>query len=458
MNELASETRSNPAATARWTEQALQLARRFGYRRGEADALLEAAFAAMNRGSYGTAFQLYVRARHMYASAYSLTGLARTYRGLSWLAEFENRHTLALHHAQRSLRLSSNMRYAEGIANSLLRLGRCHLRSGRTGDADDAFRRCVTLSQDSTVGLERRAAKKILAAGLSGLGGCLAQRGLYDEAFPVFVRSLETAHELGDSNHVLDAYNDLGQCSYLLGSFQQAERYFMQALRLAETMGAPRGIMFNHSLLGDCSLARGDHESALMHYAKALTIATELKDASRISQNLGRLAVVYEQQNRMTEALRMYMSMLAAARESGDRRRIGEAFYYIARSYDKLDSLSLSMDAYRRSMVFAQEFNDSLMIAYSLYGMGRVRQKQGDLDDAMQTYLSSLSYCVPPRGKSLMAAVHNTIGALKMAQLEWKDAMEYLGKSLRISEELNDRRKAAEAMLNIGFLYLYQGR
>jgi tetratricopeptide (TPR) repeat protein len=462
MNKLASRTHSNPAASARWAKQARQLARSIGYRRGEADAIYYAAFAAMNGGSYGDALQLYLQAQNMYAAVYSLTGLARTYIGLSYLADFEDRNALALHYAQRALRLFSNLQDTTGMANALLRLGNIHVRSrraDRAADADEAFRRCITLSQDSTIRLERRVAQSILAAALQSIGRSLAHRGQHAEAITHFVRSLDIAHDLGDSNTVTVTNNYLGQCSYRLGSFQQAEQYFRNALRLAETQGMRFQIMLNHSGLGDCSLSRGDHESALMHSAKALAIAKEFKATPGIiSKYHEKMAEVYNAQGRRLESLRMYKSMLAAARESGDRRSIYRAFLHIGYNYYQLDSLSLAMDAFRQSMVLAQDSNDSIMVAHNLYGMGNVYMKIGHLDDAMQKYVSSLSYCVQPAGKSLITYVYHSIGELKCRRLELAEAMEYLGKSLLISEELNDRSKAAEVLQSIGFILLYQGR
>jgi tetratricopeptide (TPR) repeat protein/serine phosphatase RsbU (regulator of sigma subunit) len=96
-------------------------------------------------------------------------------------------------------------------------------------------------------------------------------------------------------------------------------------------------------------------------------------------------------------------------------------------------------------------------LAGALNNIGYVIQQKGDIPKALEYYHQSLKIQEEIGDKKGIANSLNNIGMIYKGQGNTPKALEYLHKSLKIREEIGDKRGIAESLNNIGYVYNSQG-
>ncbi len=136
---------------------------------------------------------------------------------------------------------------------------------------------------------ERRAAA-LRAAG--------SVRGRMDDsagARDLFERALDLYEQLGDQSGMARSLSGLEGCLARLGEFDQAEQAGSRAIEIVRGLGDRRRLALALSNAGYTALQRGRLEEARRHFEEALALAIEVDDAEATSlarQNLGLLLVL----------------------------------------------------------------------------------------------------------------------------------------------------------------------
>lgn len=98
-----------------------------------------------------------------------------------------------------------------------------------------------------------------------------------------------------------------------------------------------------------------------------------------------------------------------------------------------------------------------LFLAGSLNNMGYVYNIKGEIPKALEYYHKSLKISEEIDDKEGVASSFNNIGMLHSSQGEISKALEYLQKSFKLREDIEDKEGVAMCLNNIGFIYNNQG-
>jgi tetratricopeptide (TPR) repeat protein len=96
-------------------------------------------------------------------------------------------------------------------------------------------------------------------------------------------------------------------------------------------------------------------------------------------------------------------------------------------------------------------------LAGALNNIGFLAQTQGDIPKAIDFYLKSLKIEEEIKNKKGIAYSLNNIGSIYKDQGDISKGLEYYHKSLKIREEINDKKGIANALNNIGIIHKNQG-
>jgi tetratricopeptide (TPR) repeat protein len=186
----------------------------------------------------------------------------------------------------------------------------------------------------------------------------------------------------------------------------------------------------------------GDISKALTYYQKSLKIQEEIKDKGGIANSTNNIGYIHNSQGDIPKALdyyhkslRIYEEMLAENKNSNEIPNIKKGIAYslnnIGQIYLTQGDVAKTLDAYDRALKIREEINDIKGISQSLNNIGIVYFNNGN-----PSCKSSKEIC-------------SQQGRLK--------ALEYYLKSLKLREQINDKRGIAISLSNIGHAYADMG-
>jgi predicted ATPase/class 3 adenylate cyclase len=138
-------------------------------------------------------------------------------------------------------------------------------------------------------------------------------------------RSLELHRELGDSDGIAFAANNLANAAVLSGDYATARRLYQTVVDWAEERGDARVTGFSNVNMAEAVALDGEPELARAQYEKGIAAFRESRDRWGEAFALDSLGVMLARQERHGEADKLHEQALAMSREMGDERGIARA-------------------------------------------------------------------------------------------------------------------------------------
>ncbi len=199
-----------------------------------------------------------------------------------------------------------------------------------------------------------------------------------------------------------------------------------------------KGIASAFNNIGFLANNHGDISKALMYYQKSLKIKEEINDRSGIANSLNNIGYIQNSRGDISKSLdsyhkslKIYEQLLAENKNSTEvvnyKKGIAYSLNNIGQIYLIQGEISKTLDCYYRALKIREELKDAKGISQSLNNIGIVYFNNGN-----PSCKSSKETCIKE-------------GRLK--------ALEYYLKSLKLKEEVNDKRGIAITLSNIGHAY-----
>ena len=187
-----------------------------------------------------------------------------TSRQLIWLSALGNDHDNLRAAFDRAL-AGDDQDTALAIAASLWRFWQI---TGRLDEAEDRLRAALGKSSGGDPPLRARA--------LTGLGGILYWKGVWDDTIEPYREALEIHLALGDQVGTAEALYNLSFPRGYTGDYEEAERLLRESLELSEEIGWTLGVGRAYWALANIASYSKDWELSLQHANKAVEIFSEL--------------------------------------------------------------------------------------------------------------------------------------------------------------------------------------
>jgi len=194
-----------------------------------------------------------------------------------------------------------------------------------------------------------------------------------------------------------------------LGDFEKGLELAKEALSFAEESGYKDIIFHSLMMLGGVYRALGEPKKGVGHSEKAFDIATKIGNKFYIAYS--------------------YLYGLAAVKA---RRR----------EYEQ------ALDLYNKAFDLLEEIGSTLLLAFK-NDMGLVYQSMFQLDKALECFQEALKY-----SELVKPLAYANIGYTYFLKYELEKAQEYYLKSMKIYEEMNDRRVLPFNLFNLVLLSL----
>lgn len=221
-------------------------------------------------------------------------------------------------------------------------------------------------------------------------------------------------------------------------------------------------------MMGYLEMAEGDLIKSLEHYTEGLKRYEASGNKPGIAFALHQTAYLLQNQGNIQKALEYNSRSLKIKEETGDKMGIALSLNSIATIlHDQGDKLK-ALEYYIRSLEIQEEIGDKEGVAQSLNNIGAIYDIYGDpkvkssKDEALKAgrpkaleyYSKSLKLYEELGDKKGIATALNNIGVTHGKLGDESKALEYYAKSLEIRESIKDRKGIAYSLHCFGQVYL----
>ena len=298
------------------------------------------------------------------------------------------------------------------------------------------------------------------SASLNNLALLYQNQGKYNEAEPLFLRSLSIKEEPLGENHPLFAtnLNNLAQLYDSQGKYNEAEPLFLRSLSIVEKQLGENHPLVATSLNNLASLynSQGKYNEAEPLFLRSLSIIENQLEENHpdFATSLNNLAEIYQSQGKYNEAEPLYLRSLSIwEKELGENHPlVATSLNNLAELYRNQGKYNEAEPLYRRSLsIWEKELGENHPdVASSLNNLAVLYQFQGKYDEAEPLMVISLSIREKQLGENHpeVAESLNNLAGLYYAQGNYADAKSLSQRALTIwQEKLGDHHPHTQNLL-----------
>jgi tetratricopeptide (TPR) repeat protein len=287
-----------------------------------------------------------------------------------------------------------------------------------------------------------------VAATLGNMAGLLMRQGKYEEALPLYERSLRISEKALGPEHPSVAARLCHNMAGLLerqGKYDEALPLYERSLRISEKALGPEHPDVATTLGGMASLleSQGKYDEALPLYERDLRISEKAlgPEHPSVATTLGSMAGLLQRQGKYDEALPLYerdlrISEKALGPEHPDVATTLSGMAGLLRSQGRYEE---ALPLYERSLRISEKAlgPEHPDVATTLSGMAGLLESQGRYEEAMLLYERDLRISKMALGPEHpdVATTLGSMARLLGSQGKYKEALSLYERSLRISEK-----------------------
>ena len=322
--------------------EAITLAQRLGYRKGEATAWNGLGIVEEIRGNVTLAIGHYARALALRQSLGDQVGIAALHNNLGnayeLLGQFEN----ALRAHRENLLLLEQLR-------DTMRMARAHLNLSGVMEEMGAYPEAYDQVNAARFFFETRNDTASMARAYTLLGHIRFELEMHEEARRWYQQALHLRERLGAPEPIADALSDLGNVLDDLGntdSSRLAVTLYRRALEIRRQLGDEPGLAALYNNLGVAFKHLGQYATAMGYLRQSLALRTKQDDQPGLMEVYNSIGDVTYGQEKYAEALRYTERYFAIAQQIGDEKFVQKAYKDFAKLYAALGNYAQAY-AYR---------------------------------------------------------------------------------------------------------------
>ncbi|MDN4164313.1 tetratricopeptide repeat protein [Cytophagales bacterium LB-30] len=298
LNELYKELRNaQPEKALSYAQEALQLAEKIDYPRGQANALNNLGVYHRNRGNYELAIDYYVRALKMHESIENTDGIALTMGNIGNLYSLKGDYDKALEYYNKTLNLI---------------------------EANPDTVRLISI--------------------YNNIGNVYFDLGNNLMAIDYYLRSLALYEKSNHPENTFDLLNSLGNIYFSQRNMDSAMWYFQQSLRVEQINGNKYAQALALNNIGVVHKSVGNYSAAIENQFKARALALEVGNRpllSTIYKNLSESFYLQKNTAKAYEYLQQYMMLKErlSSEETGRKLAELESSYELAKREKEIEIL-----------------------------------------------------------------------------------------------------------------------
>lgn len=382
------------AETYNYSNQAYELARKIGYRKGEAQSL--------NNIGVSYYFQL----------------------------DYEN----ALYYFKKSLEIRQELGDKKEIVASLNNIGIVYDEVNEYENALDYYLQSLTYFEDLND-------KMGIAVTLHNIGVVYESLSNYNKSLEYLLRALKYYEEIGDKTGVASSYGNIGIVYKDLSNYDKSLEYHLKSLKISREIGDMNGIANSLDNLGIIYETLNDYDKAIEYYLESMEIEEEIGDIIGVASSLNNIGIIYDDQKKYDMALDYYLRSLEINEEIGYKNGIANSLNNIGVVYENLNDYQKSLEYHQRALVMFQQIGFKKGYAASLNNIGAVYLMQKQYDLALEYLERSLEVAKEIETKDLIVEIYKKLSDLYTEQQMYEKALLYFKHYSTVKDSIFNKEK-----------------
>lgn len=296
---------------------------------------------------------------------------------------------------------------------------------GHLAECEKAFTKVLKEREDS-------ADKNGLMNTRYNLGLIYEKRNNYKEATLHYIKSVAIAHDLNDTNFKGIALYGLGIAVHESAKTEEGRSMLAKLFEGNSYDGLPK-----------------DPEEQLL---ASVSLLDQAKNSVYLGIALSYLAVYYNDLGRKHDAEKMYLRSLDLKKSANDKEGEGISLMNLGILYNSIGSFKKAEDSFMRSYLAFQDLRDYEKSSQTQRMLARAYQSQGKWKEARKSYELAqrlVNKIAIAREKDVeKASVKNWVAKLYTELGKWKEAEDLLEECFRTFDELDERLRVGNVLLN----------
>jgi CHAT domain-containing protein/Tfp pilus assembly protein PilF len=389
-------------------QEALELYRKAGDRKGEAQALNNIGLVHRSLGEMQKALEKLNEALPVRRAAGDRKGEADTLNNIGVIYGSTGEMQKALEKFSEALNIRRAAGDRKGEAQTLDNIGVIYWSLGEMQKALEKHSEALPVRRATG---DRRGE----AFTLNNIGVIYGSLGEKQNALEKFNEALPILRAVGDRSSEAQTLNNIGLTHLSLGEIQKSLERFNEALSIRRTLGERRGEAETLNNIGAFYASLGELEKALDKYNEALSIRRAVEDRLGEALTLNNIGDVYRWLGEAQKASEKYNEALSIARAVGDRIREADLLRNIAQIDRSSGEIQKALEKLNEALLIVRAVGGRKVEADALNDMGDAYRSSGEVQRALEKYNEALP---------IMQAVGDRSGEavilLRIAQMEQK--------------------------------------
>ncbi len=269
LKQTASYYGKNPQKMEETADEAISLARKIGFKKGEAEGNKLKGAKYFSTGEFANAEKYFNNALRIFEEAKILSGVIICYSNLGSVALVQNKYPEALKYYQGSIRAAEKANLPKMAGMAYGNMGIIYSEQKKYDLALKHFKdaQAIHVSSNNLEGV---------ASSYGNIGNVYYNRKDYIKAQEYFVKALELNKELNSKLGMAREYGNIASVNSSNGNAEEAFNNYKEALKLNEEIGNKKGIAISTKGIGEYYIKKNNIEEALPKIRKALTLAKEI--------------------------------------------------------------------------------------------------------------------------------------------------------------------------------------
>lgn len=305
-----------------------------------------------------------------------------------------------------------------------------------------------------------------------------------DQARKYLNQALALAQRLDYKTGIGKAWNDLGVLENIHSNYEAAAAAFQKALEIRQQIGDQKGVASVYNNMATVMEGKGDYVAAISNYQKSLRIREATADSARMARLYYNMGDLHEKMGNYPEALDQILRFMIFAEKADDEEglatgnnALGNIYYAMERPLEALPYYEKALALFRKLEMAWESANAMNNIANVKGDLAEVAFNNGDYTSAVPLFDSAIALqreVIRARDalqdeNGLSEAFNNlgvifkdrgsffkSLGDLEKAAAAWAEAIALFNKSLKIRQEVGDKKGIVEVFNGLGDVYRRQ--
>ena len=358
-------------------DQALKLAQKLGYKKGEARAYMQKGFIPAYTGKVPEGIALFQKSLKLYRELGIYEGMTNVYNALGNVYRRTGAIDKAVKNYKEALEVSRKGNYPTGVANAYFNLGIIHQNQGEYPKALENYQQALKVYQAEKHQLS-------IANTYTSLGVVYSEQGNYAVALEYYQKSLKISEAEGRKNYSSTNYNNIGVIYENRREFDKALENYQKALKIAEEINWTYQISLYAYNIGSIYLMQQKLDKALEYYQKTLKISNEIGNKSMAASTFKGLGEVFMYKKAYKKSLENFQKALLISREIQEKNEEIEILNGLAQVYLQQQQATKARDTANQAYTLATNIGNKNLIKQTSQTLSKIYQELKDYQKAFE--------------------------------------------------------------------------